>query len=80
MRYGFRCTQCALEFDVSRPVSEAATPAACPVDGARAERVFTMPNTSFNRPAPAAPKAAPGAGGYSHSGHTHGAGARPHSH
>ena len=78
MRYAFRCPTCALEFDVSRPVSEASKPAACPVDGATAERIFTMPSTNFNRPPSAAP--ASDAGGYSHSGHSHGPGTRAHTH
>jgi len=78
MRYAFRCPTCALEFDVSRRVSEASKPAACPVDGATAERIFTMPNTNFNRPPSAAP--APDGGGYSHSGHSHGPGTRAHTH
>jgi len=78
MRYAFRCSRCALEFEVSRPVSDAAQPTACPVDGANAERIFTMPNTNFNRP-PSAP-AASGGGGYSHSGHSHGPGTRAHTH
>ena len=78
MRYAFRCPTCALEFDVSRPVSDAGKPAACPIDGANAERIFTMPNTNFNRPAALTP--ASGGGGYSHSGHSHGPGARPHTH
>ena len=78
MRYAFRCTTCALEFEVSRPVSDASNPAACPVDGAQAERIYTMPNTNFNRPAPAAPKSS--GGGYSHAGHSHGPGTRAHTH
>ena len=78
MRYAFRCTTCALEFDVSRPVSDAGKAAACPVDGAAAERIFTMPNTNFNRPPSAAP--ASGGGGYAHAGHSHGPGTRPHTH
>jgi hypothetical protein len=59
-------------------VSEAAKPAACPADGAPAERVFTMPGTSFNRPAPVTPP--PRGSDWSHSGHSHGAGVRPHTH
>jgi putative FmdB family regulatory protein len=78
VRYTFRCPTCALEFDVSRPVSEAGKSAACPVDGSTSERVFTMPNTNFNRPKPAYP--ASSGGGYSHSGHSHGPGTRPHTH
>jgi putative FmdB family regulatory protein len=32
--YDFRCTVCGLEFEVSRPMAQAAEPAHCPVDGA----------------------------------------------
>jgi putative FmdB family regulatory protein len=78
VRYAFRCPTCALEFEVSRPVSDAGKPTACPIDGAAAERIFTMPNTNFNRPPSTAPSS--GGGGYSHSGHSHGPGARPHTH
>ena len=78
MRYAFRCPTCALEFEVSRPVSDAGKAAACPVDGAAAERIFTMPNTNFNRPPSVVP--ASEGGGYSHSGHSHGPGTRPHTH
>ena len=78
MRYAFRCPSCALEFDVSRPASDAAKPAACPVDGAAAERIFTMPNTNFNRPKPAEPGSS--AANWSHSGHSHGPGTHPHTH
>ena len=59
-------------------MSDAAKAAPCPVDGANAERVFTMPNTHFKRP-PGAPPAS-GGGGYSHHGHSHGPGTHSHSH
>jgi len=78
VRYAFRCPTCALEFDVSRPVSDAGKAAPCPVDGTNAERIFTMPNTNFKRPP--APTPTSGGGGYSHSGHSHGPGTRPHMH
>ena len=78
MRYAFRCPKCATEFDVSRPVSDAGKPAACPVDGAAAERIFTMPNTNLNRPKPADSESSGSV--YSHSGHSHGPGTRPHTH
>jgi len=78
VRYAFRCPTCATEFDVSRPVSEAGKGAACPVDGAAAERIFTMPNTNFNRPKPAETESS--GGGYSHAGHSHGPGTKSHTH
>jgi putative FmdB family regulatory protein len=78
VRYAFRCPTCALEFDVSRPVSDAGKPAACPVDGTDAERIFTVPDTHFKRPFGAPPSS--GGGTYSHSGHSHGFGTRPHKH
>ena len=42
-RYGFRCRACGIEFEVSRPMSDAGRGAACPVDGAGADRLFTVP-------------------------------------
>jgi putative FmdB family regulatory protein len=44
-KYDFRCPSCGLEFEVRRPLSQAGEPAACPNDGAAAQRVFTMPLT-----------------------------------
>jgi putative FmdB family regulatory protein len=79
MRYPFRCTACGLDFEVSRPARDAAAAAFCPADGAPAERVFTAPEMSFNRPPSAAP-AAPPSRGYSHSGHSHGPGTAHHAH
>jgi len=58
-------------------MSQAAVDAQCPADGGRAVRVFEMPATNFNRPS-VAPRPRP-SGGYTHYGHTHGAGVAPHS-
>jgi putative FmdB family regulatory protein len=79
--YDFRCTRCGLEFEVSRPMAQAADPAFCPVDGAESRRFFTMPMT-FSRPSGSERAAPPPARprGWSHHGHSHGAGARPHTH
>lgn len=82
--YAFRCPQCALEFEVSRKMSEAAKPANCPMDGREGSRIFTAPITLSNRgvdapPAPPAP-AARTASPFSHFGHSHGAGIGGHSH
>jgi putative FmdB family regulatory protein len=77
-RYPFRCECCGNTFEVSRPMSDAGSDAQCPADGGKAVRVFTMPATNFNRPTSGPKPAVPTA--YSHYGHTHGAGAAPHSH
>jgi putative FmdB family regulatory protein len=82
MRYPFQCTACGLVFDVSRRMDEAGGPAMCPEDGARAARIFTVPQTIFGRREPAA-KPRPGAPkpkGFSHHGHSHGPGTSHHSH
>jgi putative FmdB family regulatory protein len=41
--YGFRCTTCGNEFDLTRRFSESSDPATCPLDGAAANRVFSVP-------------------------------------
>ena len=38
--YDFRCPQCGLEYEVSRPISRATDPAPCPTDATPGERVF----------------------------------------
>lgn len=72
-RYGFRCTQCGVEFEVSRPMSQAGDPASCPHDGAPGTRIFHVPVTisggSSSLPAPS--------GGADH-GHSHGSGSHTH--
>jgi putative FmdB family regulatory protein len=79
-RYDFRCTKCGQAFEVSRPMSQASNPAFCPVDGAESERILSMPmtfsKTDFRGPSTAAgpPR------GWSHSGHSHAAGATRHTH
>ena len=78
MRYPFRCTACGLEFEVSRPARESAADAACPTDGAAAERIFTVPSMNFNRPVSST--AAPPSSAFSHHGHSHGPGTGHHSH
>lgn len=81
--YAFRCPTCAIEFEVSRKMSESAKPANCPMDGALGARIFTAPITLNNRgvDAPPAPPAAPKPSSpFSHFGHSHGAGVGGHSH
>ena len=79
-RYAFRCTGCGQEFEVSRQMRDAGQEAACPVDGERAERIFTVPQMAFHRPPAAGPVPAAPAPGYSHFGHSHGPGTGTHSH
>jgi putative FmdB family regulatory protein len=81
--YPFRCPQCGLEFEVSRPMSKAGDPATCPLDGATGTRIFTAParltaGRGESAPAPTPPPRP--ASTWSHFGHTHGAGVAAHSH
>ena len=78
MRYPFRCTRCALEFVVSRPIRDAGLDAFCPADGAPGERIFTVPEMNMNRPPATTPQ--PPSSGYSHHGHSHGPGTGHHTH
>ena len=38
--YDFKCPNCGLEFEVSRPMSKASEPALCPTDSTPSERVW----------------------------------------
>jgi putative FmdB family regulatory protein len=84
--YDYRCPKCGLEFEISRPISRATDAAFCPLDGSESERVFTMPmtfvkggtNTESGEPNESAQS--PAASGWSHFGHSHGAGTGGHSH
>ncbi|MCC7104727.1 MAG: zinc ribbon domain-containing protein [Chloroflexi bacterium] len=94
--YGFRCTACGHEFDLTRRFSESGDPATCPLDGAEANRVFSVP-TVFSMgggavgaaaPDPLGGPTSPGPNprqfGHGHGGgghgHSHGPGTAPHSH
>ncbi len=46
-RYQYGCPECGAEFDLERPMSEAADHAHCPVCDAHAERVITSPRFLF---------------------------------
>jgi putative FmdB family regulatory protein len=78
--YDYRCTQCGLEFEVSRPISQAAEPARCLADGAESTRVFTMPMTFSKKDFHGPSTSAPAPTGWRHHGHSHRAGAARHSH
>ncbi len=85
--YDFRCSQCGLEFEVSRPMAQAGDPAFCPVDGAESRRFFTMPMT-FTRTGDGPPISSDrmrrsgqaGQPSWSHHGHRHGGGTGRHTH
>ncbi len=77
--YDFHCPKCGLDFEVSRPRSEAANPVNCPQDGSEATRIFTP--LAFVKPggaeSAAPPPPAPGLDGHGH-GHSHGPGGHTH--
>jgi len=81
--YGFKCPQCQLEFEISRPMSRSGEPAFCVMDGTQCERVITMPMT-FVRSDPNAPppstQTPAQASQWSHFGHSHGGGIGGHAH
>ena len=79
--YDYRCPQCGLAFEVSRPFSRATEPAHCPRDGTEAERVFSVPMTFVPGSATDATSAGGESPGHGHShdhGHTHGPGGHSH--
>lgn len=82
--YDFRCSECGMEFEVSRARSEAGNPAYCPLDGKEAQRVFSSMGFVVKGQASFSPTPAPpaGAAGHSHGpfghGHSHGPGSHTH--
>jgi putative FmdB family regulatory protein len=92
--YGFRCPQCGLAFDVSRPMRLAGDPATCPMDGTPSDRIFAAIATIGGakqeqasgridggaQAPPPPPPPAPQPSGYAHFGHSHGAGVGGHAH
>ena len=78
--YDFRCTVCGLEFEVSRPMAQAADPAQCPVDGAESRRFFTMPMTFSKSDSRRRSPPPSGSRGWGHHGHRHGPGTTSHAH
>jgi putative FmdB family regulatory protein len=81
--FDFRCDQCGLEFEVSRPLSRAEEPAFCPVDNAACERIESSSGAfvrQSERPPGDLPRRPQPSGGFAHFGHSHGPGAGAHSH
>ena len=79
--YDYRCPQCGLEFEVSRPISRATEAALCPLDQTESERIFTMPMTFTRGASPedsSSSSPAPDTS-FSH-GHSHGHGPGQHTH
>lgn len=46
-KYDYACPSCGAMHEVERPMAEAAAPASCPVCGADATRVYTVPRFLF---------------------------------
>jgi putative FmdB family regulatory protein len=82
--YDYHCEPCSLDFEVSRSIKDADIPPFCPMCGLTARRVFTAPMMTFTRGAARENLSNPAPGGgssrWSHHGHSHGPGSRPHSH
>ncbi len=79
--YPFHCDACGAEFEVSRKISAMRDPASCPACGKDARRVFTPLTLGGVATDPATQKRSkPAPGGWSHQGHSHGAGTGAHSH
>lgn len=81
--YDFRCSDCGLEFEISRPLSKASDPAFCPMDGSACERIYTMPSSFIKGSGIRDPNdlpRPPQGQSWTHFGHSHGAGASGHSH
>jgi putative FmdB family regulatory protein len=77
--FEYRCPQCDLLFGVARPAERAAEDAACPRDGASAQRVSEDKTTLVSRHAP--PERLPRPpDAWTHFGHTHAPGEASHSH
>ena len=73
--YDFRCPKCGLEFEVSRPRSEAGNPALCPQDGTEGIRNFG--SVAILRTGGESDSASDGDGGLD-DGHGHGPGSHMH--
>jgi putative FmdB family regulatory protein len=59
-RYDFRCRECGSTFEVSRPMSDASDPAACPAGHDDTVKLLTTVAVGGRSSAPAAPARAGG--------------------
>lgn len=79
--YPFACDSCGAEFEVTRRLSAMREPAACPACGQPARRLFTGLTVTGQAEEPSASSTQERAsGGWSHGGHSHGAGTGSHTH
>jgi putative FmdB family regulatory protein len=46
-RYLYQCPECSAEFELERPMAEAAEEGECPVCGSASARIWTMPKLLF---------------------------------
>jgi putative FmdB family regulatory protein len=76
--YDFRCPQCGLQFEVSRPRDKAGDAATCPQDGTEAQRVWA-PVGYMMKGDPSKPELPPLPPDPDHGhGHSHGPGSHVH--
>jgi putative FmdB family regulatory protein len=75
--YDFRCVECGMEFEVSRPRSAAGDAAYCPLDGKEAQRIFSSMGFVVKGDPSFSPTPTPPGGG-SMLGHNHGPGGHSH--
>jgi putative FmdB family regulatory protein len=61
-RYDFRCRECGSTFEVSRPMTDASDPAACPAGHDDTVKLLTTVAVGGRSSAPAAPARAGGGG------------------
>jgi putative FmdB family regulatory protein len=83
--YDFACPACGRVYEVTRPMSKAKDPLPCAVDGTLCERVINVPGFTKSGPSSWRPSlmndsASGSSSGWSHFGHSHGAGTSGHGH
>lgn len=81
--YDYHCNRCGLDFEVSRSIRDSDVPADCPMCNTAAQRVFTPPMMTFTRGAAHESlhsPPTPSTSRWSHHGHSHGPGTKPHTH
>lgn len=78
--YDFRCPACGQVYEVTRPMSRAAEPLSCAVDGAQCERVLNVAGFTNSSTGVSFSMSPAKSSKWAHFGHSHGAGVGGHSH
>ncbi len=78
--YDFRCPSCGQVYEVTRPMSRAADPLECAVDGTPCERILNAAGFTKSSTGGSFSMSRSSASGWNHFGHSHGAGVGGHSH